>query len=87
MVQTSQGKCHTSGLVTVTEIIGGNRNDDNLAPIFVKHPVPVVAILKSTASFCARILPVTAEVTWSVCGRPVTEAMPEIVVSTQLISA
>lgn len=69
-------------MVTVTEIIADNRNDDNLAPIFVKHPVPVVAVLNSTASFCVRILPVTAEVTWSVCGRPVTKATPGIVVST-----
>lgn len=67
-------------MVTVTEIIGDNRNDKNLAPIFVKHPVPVAAILNSAATFCASILPVTAEVVWSVCGRPVTDATPGIVV-------
>lgn len=87
LVHTSQGKCQTSGMVTVTEVITGNRNDVNLATIFVKHPVPVVAIENSTASFCARVMPVTAEVTWSVCGRRVTDGNPGIVVSnSQLIS-
>lgn len=85
VVQTLHGKCHTSGMVTVSEIIAGNRNDDKLTPTFVKHPVPVVAVLNSTASFCARILPASTEVTWSVCGRSVTETTPGIVVSTKVI--
>lgn len=78
IVASEYGCCTTSTQIKITEVQEAVRE---IVPVFIKEPVPVVAMHGSVVSFCARVTPVTSKTKWFICGRKITETTRGIVVS------
>lgn len=83
-ITTNDGcACSTSTNLTIERqsamvVAEGCSNDVSLA--IIKSPLPVLlthhndeCVTNATATFCARVYPVDAPVTWYVCGHPVVD--------------
>lgn len=84
VVKTASSSCQTETKLEVSEITTVPRNDDDSKEEelqFVKTPLPVVALQGSVVSFAAKVWPVEARVSWSICGRQVNESTRGILVS------
>lgn len=76
------GSVESDCLVRIDEMLGQTRRAEcDSKPMFVKHPVAVVAVAGSAASFCATVLPAAARVQWTVCGCDVNDSDDGIIVS------
>lgn len=76
-VVTDHGTCATSTKVTISDAM----HEPFRMPVFEKHPVPIAANYGAVVSFCAKVLPLDAQVKWSICGREVAENVRGIMVS------
>lgn len=82
VITTPAGDVETECDVEIEEF------DESLSeeiPVFVKFPLPAISLPGNSASFCARVTPIDSNVTWSICGREITNDMKGFVVSLNIL--
>lgn len=79
VVRSAFGTCNSRCTVVISEMVDVRHEDDTM-PVFLKQPVPVVALHGSVVSFCAKVWPAHTQVKWSICEREMKETTRGILV-------